>query len=219
MSVRYLVDPIHSKIRLASLLALAVGGVLGYLLIVPAILSIVPGLLEWAFCLRVIGAMGVGLLASWLTERILAPIWPSGRSLEVNDEGVILHESKEEQTTVTWKEPIQITTWHFKVQQGGTAVSRGWHCVACLLAQENRWIAAYSFVKPRLLEDLSGWPAFKEFPPQRRPSLFQREQVQEMPSEELRIAERYRWNEGCELTPEDFTALMATVAERVPDWP
>jgi hypothetical protein len=219
MSVRYPADPVHSKIRLALFLTLCIGGLLGYFAIMPVIFLAVRGLEEWAFCLRFIGAVGIGLLASWVMERILVPIWPSGRFVEVDGEHVVLHGPKEEPVAIEWKEPVKVTTWHFKVQRGGAVVPRGWHCVAFLLVQEDRLIAAYSFAKPETLQALPGWDTFQEFPPQRRPSLFQRNQAQEMPSEELRLAERYRWNEGCELLPDDFNALMAAVAERVSDWP
>lgn len=219
MSVRYHVDPVHSKIRLTSLLAFGVSGILGYLAIIPPILSLVPALQEWVFCVRIIGAAGLGVLASWGIERILTPIWPSGRFIEVDDNELTLHWAESEKDLIKWNAPLEITAWHFKIQQGGTTAPRGWHCVACLLAQEDRWVAVYSFINPRELSSIAGWKAFTELPPSRRPSPLRRAPMQKLPSDDLRIAERYRWNEGCELTSDDFNALMAAVEERTPDWP
>jgi len=218
MSVRYVVDPIHSKIRLASLVALGVGTALGFFFIMPPILSLFPALTEWSFCIGGIGAIGLGALASWGTERLLVSVWPSGRALEVSRESITLHEPGGEGIVIEWGGSVQVMAWHFKIQQGGTPAPRGWHCVACQLAQEDKRIALYSFLKPSVLPDLAGWSAFKELPPRKRPSIFRRNPTMEWGSDELRIAERYRWNEGCELLSNDFSALMATIAERVPDW-
>ncbi|HEC23322.1 MAG TPA: hypothetical protein ENI95_10445 [Chloroflexi bacterium] len=219
--VVYRVDAGHLGVRVAVLLTMVLGSWLGLFVVMPAILSLLSltGLPE--LCVSIVGGVGLGVLLSWLVERLLRRIWPSGRWLEVDDQQITLHERSGETVSINWQGRINVLSWYFVIRRGRALAPRGWYCLACRLNQEENIITPYTFVKPSVAETLPQWAAFEElisrkYAP-RRGQEYQLKKVAEQG--QLRNAEKDRWDEGAELLPEDFFALVAMLDARVSDWP
>ena len=211
----------HSGLRLAAFLAMAAGGILGIFVIVPAITNRL-GVTEGLSCsLSIIGGVAIGLGATWATERALRAVWPSGRQVITDEESIVLHERSGATTLIKWSEPVDILAWHFVVPKGRGWVAKGWYCVACQLTQAEQTIVPYAFMKPTDGEAVVQGSAFPELISRKHaPAQGNEHQLKQIGEQEpLRMAERNRWENGAEMSPADFVALVAEIKKRASSWP
>jgi hypothetical protein len=218
----YRVDTNHLGVRLAVVVVMMIGVLLG-LIIMPSVERAVGLRDTGAVCARWIAAFLLGVGIANGAERLLKRVWPSGRSLHVDQRQIALRQRHDDVVVVEWDEPIEALAWRFKVGRSRALVPRGWHCLACRLAQGDAAITLYTFMPLHQATLLNMWSAFEELASPRRRRLSQREP--EPPPHEsphvtqLRIAERQRWEDGAELGPPDFQEVLEQVAARVEGWP
>lgn len=214
-------DRNHGGIRLVVLLAMFASGVLGLFVLMPAIVSVLRlgGLAD--VCTTVVGALLLGVGASWLVERLLLRVWPSGRWLTVNDHHLELRRRSDEPVAIAWDDRINVMAWYFVVSRGRTWVPKGWFCLACRLHQDDLIITPYTFMKPEDAQGLPQWRAFEQLVSRKQAPKRGEEHLLKKVTEQgqLRAAEKDRWEDGVEMTPEDFIRFVALVDARVPDWP
>ncbi len=216
MTDTYRVDPNHSGIRLAVLLAIGLGIAAG-LLGVPALLRQVglPAGLPLLVGIFAAATLAAGL--SWITEHILRRVWPSGRTLEVSKDGVVLHERRGRDISIDWGDGLDVLSWRFRINTRRAWVPKGWYCLAFCLRRESDSITVYTFASPKAAEEVTGWHSFVELIPRRQASDVAEEVF--AGQEHLRAAEEQRWWAGAELQFEDFEALTCHVKAYVPGWP
>lgn len=210
----YRVDPNHSRLRLAVMASMALGFLLGAVVLplltrglsaggVPVLLAIVIGIV-------------LAAVFAALAERLLQRVWPSGRTLTVTSEAVVLRDTDGAETVVRWAAGLDVTAWAFIIATRRAWVPKGWLCVALRLRQDETTLILYAFMKPEAARELPGWRRFEELIPRR-----QREEAGEdvfASQEGLRLAEEERWWVGFEMLPEDFAGVAAAVAQHVPGW-
>jgi hypothetical protein len=220
----YHVDATHLGVRTVVVGVMMIGVLLG-LLIMPAVERSLGLKDVAAMCSRLIVALVLGIGLASGAERLLQRIWPSGRSLHVDQHKIMLRQRQRQAAAVVveWDEPIQALAWHFKVGTRRALVPRGWHCLACRLAQGDAAITLYTFMPLHQATSLDIWPAFDELAAPRRRILAGRE-LQHPLSEspymaQLHMAERERWQDGAELQPPDFQEVVENIATRVEGWP
>jgi hypothetical protein len=218
----YRVDATHRGVRLVVVVVMMIGVLLG-LLIMPTVERSLGLKDVAAACLRGIVALALGIGLASGAERLLQRVWPSGRSLHVDQHKIMLRQRQAADVVVEWDEPIQALAWHFKVGTRRALVPRGWHCLACRLAQGDAAITLYTFMPLHQATSLDIWPAFDELAAPRRRILAGRE-LQHPLSEspymaQLHMAERERWQDGAELQPPDFQEVVENIATRVEGWP
>ncbi len=214
----YRLDTMHSGLRLAALLVTLISAGLGILVIAPALARLLGMIDVWAVLFTLFGGSAIGVGAGWATERYLRGVWPSGRWLKVDEEAITLRERSGEVVQIRWAEPVDVLSWHFVIREGRRWIPKGWYCIACQLAQEGAAITPYAFMKPDDARRMAQWEAFPELISRKHPpNEHQRKQAEAQ--EHLRAAEKDRWNNGAEMTPVDFAALMSEINRRVTGWP
>jgi hypothetical protein len=218
----YRVDATHLGVRTVVVVVMMIGVLLG-LLVMPVVERSLGLKDVAAVCSRWIVALALGIGLASGAERLLQRIWPSGRSLHVDQRGITLRQSQADDVVIEWGRPINVLAWRFTVRGGRVLVPRGWNCLACRLTQGEAAMTLYTFMPPERARLLDMWPAFDEVAASRRRILAGRE-PQPLSGEsphvaQLRMAERQRWQDGAELGPPDFQAVADDVAARVEGWP
>jgi hypothetical protein len=167
------------------------------------------------FTLTVLIALGTG----WAAEKFLTRNWPSGKTLQITNEGLVLTDRSSEATTIRWDAHINVISWHFRVRKGRAWVPKGAYCLACQLKQDDSMMVLYAFLKPSIAEELPKWKAFSELLPRKGDGKDHEHQLSEIGEQApLRYAEQDRWHHGAEMAPDDFIKLLSELAQHVPDW-
>ena len=216
MTDTYRVDPNHSGIRLVVLLAIGLGITAG-LLGVPALLRRMGLPAGLPLLIGIVAAAVLAAGFSWITEHILRRVWPSGRTLEVGEDRVILHERRGSDISIDWGDGLGVLSWRFRITTRRAWVPRGWYCLAFCLKRESDSITVYTFASPKAAEEVTGWHSFVELIPRKQAPDVGKEVF--AGQEHLRAAEEQRWWAGAEMRLEDFEALACRVKANVPDWP
>lgn len=153
---------------------------------------------------------------SFLAERQLVKVWPSGRTVTIDGAAITLRQ-KSGSVRVDLVRPASFRRWRFEVRtQRGGHVPNGHHCLALRLAQDEQAMTLYAFVPPAQLKDFSALYPFYELrrtndiglPPT---PLAGREQA-------YLDAENDRWIFGAELDAADLVSLLSLLADRLPDF-
>jgi hypothetical protein len=217
--VTYRLDSNHVGIRLVVVLVLFVLSMLGAFVIMPAIFKAFNANTPPMFCISGVAGLALGLGGAWGVEYGLRKIWPSGRWVKVNDRGLVLGDRRGDETQVSWSERVDVLSWHFLISQRRSPVPKGWYCLACQLREDEQTIALYAFLKPSVAEALPQLSAFEALHPLPPPRQGQdpRDIVDEQ--KELRAAEMNRWDDGGEMEPDDFVALVEALDARLAQWP
>ena len=235
-------DPEHGGIRLAVILTIVFGLLGSYLLIRIFLAWFAPDsiLHEFSTVLSCIGAIPIALGCAWLVEEYLKRTWSSGLEIELNDDGLRFEggekkDGSKDIRTIDFNQRVNLTNWNFKLKGYPKAgrerrTSDKWTCLANQMQQDGERIITYAYLPPEeaglwldnqdLTEpfhEISLAQAYKESG-SRRWSAPNRPQVSsEMlagPDGRYWIAERRRWEEGLELTVDDFTTLMEHVEQK-----
>jgi hypothetical protein len=187
------------------------------------------GIADYALALSCFGALPLSLGLGALAEYYLKRTWHSGRQVKVNHEGMTVVLSKEEDLSIDWSQRGNQVLWNFPLKgypRGGRErrVPGNWLCLASQVQQDENRFIVFSLMSPKqadpLLEkyrfhsiniadfyDSNGVKNRLSAPS--RPSL---------PANMLTgkegpywLAERRRWQEGLELTPNDFEFFLDKV--------
>lgn len=223
------VDPEHTGLRLTIVLVLFLSLWLSYFLVRALLMLMLP---EWdsPAILACLGALPLALLLGWLVENLLKRTWHSGRRLILAEGRLRLERPDMEDEVIRLSKPLQALWWTFSLSgypRGGRErrMPASWRCVAGQLRQDESRIVSYCFVPPPRVEE---WERKYDF------ELLQPTEVYdsslgarlggparpELPAEVVAgdqgrywLAERNRWKEGVELTPDDFEILLKAIAE------
>jgi len=207
--LRLTVDPEHGGLRTAVLGSFIGVGILGYL---------ISGALLSGYSFGGILSVAIGLLAAVLITRTvesrLKARWPSGRVLEVTSETIRLTLRGEPQREIDPTQHVNVLMWRFVISRRAR-VPKGWYVVALGLMQENIYIATYTFMSA---EDYKALPLAESYvvlsPPKKSESDIRLAGQQKR----LREAEVWRWNEGAEVSNQDFLAYFTRLQAQFPVW-
>jgi hypothetical protein len=223
-------DPEHTGIRY-TVPAIWIATFIVFYSLIKAFLDSQPpgGLAEYAVALSCFGALPLSLGIGAVSEYFLKKNWHSGRQVQVNAEGLTVVLNEDENLSIDWSRRANETLWTFPLKgypKGGRErrVPGNWLCLASQLQQDEQRFIVYSLMSPKqaqpLLEkyrfhtinqadfyDSNGVKNWLSAPS--RPSL---------PANMLTgregpywLAERRRWQEGLELTPQDFQFFLEKV--------
>ena len=167
----------------------------------------------------------VTLMASQLWgrwgEQQLMHRWPSGRSVELNASRLTLQE-KPGALKFDLSHKVNFWRWRFLIKdRRGARVPKGHYCCAIRLMQADGGAAAsaclYAFVPPQQAEALMARFPFYDLRPAKEvtgaaaPPLGGRDAA-------FLAAEKLRWENGAELDPADFEALLEHLNAHVPEF-
>lgn len=221
-------DQEHDRLRMVVVFVILLGVYIGYQ-IMRGLFGLAGNTADYIYVLSCAGGLPIGLAISWVVEQGLKRVWHSGNSVKLDDTGLHLRVREAEDQIIEWQHHVGMTNWYFQISgyvRGGRErrVPTKWLCLASQIRQEDQRVIIYTYMPPRkaaawLAEENSDI-AFYEIKPRDIYTSTLRDRFlaparPEIPKQVLAgkdgtywLAERRRWSEGVELTPEDFTTFM-----------
>jgi hypothetical protein len=227
-------DREHDSLRTAVILLLIFFFFLCYWLVYALLqLEFWGSLRDYAVSLSCVLGLTLALAISAGAEIWLKRIWPSGRRLTLDENGIRIKEKAVEEQLIHPLKELTHLRWHFNLhgyRRGGREkrLPAKWVCLAYQLQQGDTRLIVHSYMPPQKAEiwlgDDAAGPEFHKIQlgDLYKSSFSSRVGVPTRPvisneilsSEDGRywLAERHRWDEGFELTPNDFAIFMDKVA-------
>lgn len=220
-------DQEHDRLRALITLLIFVGMWMGYRLLYGALhLFADDATQDYAVFLSCIGGVPLGLALVWGIEKLLKRVWHSGNSLTLQDATILAQFRDADALRIDITERMDLLQWCFVLgdyARGGSErrAPKKWYCLALQLQEDENRLILYTFVPPEqalaIAED--GASDFHEIHLKdvyaARQGIMRLPSRPEIPAEVLRgkdgrfwLAERRRWQEGLELTRQDFATLM-----------
>lgn len=226
-------DQEHDAIRYLVLVVLLIGFCLGFTLVGGLLRLLLAGS-EWydySTVLACLGALPVGIGLTALAEYYLKRVWPSGRSLQIDEGGVTLKRPNTDDRLIEWDKRFNVLRWTFGLKgypRGGKErrVPASWLCLGLQLHQDETKMLLFTFMPPKKAERILEKYNFNVLDPSDIYGNSWREKLSmpsrpEIPSSVIAgrdgrywLAERNRWYDGLELTAADFETLLERIGER-----
>ena len=206
------VDQEHAGLRFAIVVIFIVFWIVGFAisnaLIPNAGFNIIAGIIGF----------GAAALGGRLLEPILKARWPSGREVNIDENGIRVTLRGQIQEQVKSSEPVSVLLWRFKVKRRGR-VPKGWYVIACALEQDDNYLPVYAFMSPEKSEALNKTMRFTELLGDKAIKNVKQDSLRVAGEQRrLRMAEAHRWNNGAEMTPEDFERFIERLNGLFPQW-
>jgi hypothetical protein len=155
----------------------------------------------------------------YLIERHLKRIMPSRRSATLSDAALVITDERHDPPTtiqIVWDKTVNVKAWRFTVQKR-TRVPKGWYCMALQLLQDEGDAIFYTFMSPQEAEASIGYKQFARLRPRKET---QSNTDLSAVAEQRRLLklEDERWEDGAEISRDDFKALLERLQRHVPDW-
>ena len=208
-------DRYHAGVRVATLAVWLVSIVLAYVvlgLIVTPLFGPIEGL---GVLLLLLAAVVAAQPLAWLAEKQILAHWHSGRSAQLEPGALIWHD-RGPAIRLDLSQKVNYWRWRFNVgKQRKGRVPGNHHCFAIRLLQGDTVISLYTFLSPAAADALTARFPFYEL---RRPNAPAKSPLGGRDAIYM-AAEHSRWEEGAELNPADFEALVGHLAAYLPDFP
>lgn len=208
--LRLQVDPEHGMLRLAVMLTFVVSAIGSYILI-----NIVLAQVAFINVIAIGAAVVIAMLTTRAVENGLKRRWPSGRYFEIDGDKLRLGNSDRVTREIDGAQHVNVLTWRFPITKR-TRVPKGWYVVALALMQDDLYLPLYTFMSPEAFNALPLAEEFAVLAPPKKPE--QGDLRLAGQQRRLRTAEYARWNEGAELTNDDFNTAVAAMQARFPSW-
>jgi hypothetical protein len=162
----------------------------------------------------------VVFIAAWSAiDRFVRRIRPSSRYATLDGEALVITDGRHKPAQVTriaWDRTVNVKAWKFTINRR-TRVPKGWYCLALYLVQDETEAILYTFMNPQSAEAAIGYGHFVRLQP--RQNTASSSDIDTL-TEQRRLLklENLRWQDGAEISPEDFNALLAVLQRRVPTW-
>jgi hypothetical protein len=227
-------DQEHAGIRFLILAILVITFVAAFLILNSLIGNITGSIVaEYALILSCTGGLVIGLIFAGITEYVLKRTWPSGRGVVYDDMGAEVNLPGGKSVSVDWSKRFWATKWYFSLMgypRGGREkrISARYFCLACQVQQDESRFIIYSYLSPERAEVLLEDGNFQEINPGEyyEKSMFRRwfssPDRPDIPVSVLTgnkgsywMAERRRWTEGIELTPDDFELFLNELDDHI----
>jgi hypothetical protein len=205
----YTVDAEHGRLRLVVLVVFLVAWAITFAIFSSIIQS--TGLNVIALLI----SMGIAFALATLVERQLKQRFPSGRTVVVDSTGVKLMRNGQLEQEMPANLAVNQLFWRFIIRKRAR-VPKGWSMLACALTHEDKYLTVYTFMSPAHLDNYPGTQTFIELvkqQPQNRTDL-------RAGGEQRRLydAESHRYNEGAEMSVDDFKRYVGQIATQFPEW-
>jgi hypothetical protein len=159
-------------------------------------------------------------VVAWsVIERIVKRARPSPRYATLSAEALVITDARHKATQVTriaWDNTINVKAWKFAINRR-TRVPKGWFCLALYLLQDETEAILYTFMNPQIAETIIGYGHFVRLQPRNNSAP---DADLDTLAEQRRLLklENLRWQDGAEILPEDFSAVLAVLQRRVKTW-
>jgi len=207
-------DRFHTGVRLATLGLWVLSIVVAYLVLLVVATQIFGPLPGPGVLLVILAAVVIAQPLAWLGEKQLLARWPSGRAVQLEPGGLVWRD-RGPTARLDLGQKVNFWRWRFSVKRRRSGrVPGNYHCFALRLVQGDTLLTLYSFLPPATAEALAARYPFYEL---RRPNDPGKTPLGGRDSMFL-AAERTRWEEGAELEPADFEALLAHLSASLADF-
>jgi hypothetical protein len=162
----------------------------------------------------------VALVAGGLAiESTLKRLLPSRRSALLSSDALEIRDERRKPpriTRIAWDKTVNVKSWRFTIPHR-SRVQKGWYCMALDLVQDEDEVILYTFMPPQEAESVAGYARFVRLRPRQEiRSGIDLNTVTEQ--RRLLRLEDARWDDGAEISREDFKALLESLRQHVPDW-
>ena len=212
-----LVDAEHFGIRLLMPL-LTIGGAVGGFIVGSAIVSQIDQGLAGA-CLGIPMAIALAALLVQVGEKFIKPNWTSGRYIELTEYDFTLVDRRgrrNEKYTFNFGQDLKVDGWYFEIMERRHRVPKGWYCLATQFSQNEQEVIVYTFINPDAINEIKKFAQLFEQLERTKNTSAQPGQHSSnvrltTRQKHLRALEDKRWEDGAEVTPDDFKKLMQNV--------
>lgn len=152
-------------------------------------------------------------------ERLLKRVMPSRRYATLGEDRLVITDGRArppEVTGIDWDRKVNTLAWRFPIRRR-SRVPKGWYCMAIQLLQDDVEMIFYTFKAPAAAEATPGYDRFARLRP-RRETDSSTDLHAAAEQRRLLKLEDARWQDGAEVTANDFDALIAALADHVPGW-
>lgn len=223
-------DEEHGGLRTAVVIILVVAILFIFLLLNGIWPLIAPtALVDFSFVITCTSAIILGVVAAWGIEKGLKQIWHSGRSLTLDDTGILV---QDEASTfrLNWDGRKNLLNWRFILhgyKRGGRErrVPEKWVCLSTQLQEGENRIVVYCYAPPKKAElflSENGRDPYYEIHPAGVFAAAMDTGLLSMPSRPSKIpsefitgrdghywlAEQNRWQEGFELSLSNYETFI-----------
>ncbi len=156
---------------------------------------------------------------SFALERLLKRHAPRRRSATLTEQALIVNDRRRSPACVTridWERTVNVKSWRFVVRRR-TRIPKGWYCMALQLLQDDDDVILYTFMPPQEAEQVPGYGSFTRLRP-RKETLSNTDLNAAAEQRRLLLLEDRRWEDGAEISADDFRAVLALVRHFVPGW-
>jgi hypothetical protein len=209
-------DTEHGGVRLLLIVLTMTGFLAGYALMAGLItvlkLDVATG------CLAFVAGIVAAILFALASDRLLKRLWPSGRTLILNSDGLQYQNQRktgEREIRFAWDERINLLAWRFSVSRGTARAPKGWIVLGIQLLQDENQLSLYTLMPPK---EATALPDYETFT-----LLLSRAAIEKggvslrEASQQRRLlgAEDERWRHGAEVRREDFPLLIEAITRHV----
>lgn len=207
-------DRFHTGVRVATLALWLLAMVVAYMVLAFIVHQIFGPLSGLLVLLVAVAAVILAQPLAWLAERQLLERWPSGRAAELEPDAVVWRD-RGPASRLDLSQKVNYWRWRFAVKRRRSGrVPANYHCFAIRLLQGDTVVSLYAFLPPAVADAFAARYPFYEL---RRPNdpgktaLGGRDSI-------FLAAEHARWDQGAELDPADFEALISHLAAHLPEF-
>lgn len=205
------VDKEHAGIRSAGCAIFAGVTLFSYLLI--------SVLLPQLAFLGAILALVIGAGATHLADRQLKARWPSGRFVNVREDGVHISRQGKLERGIDPQKQTNVLLWYFEVPRA-TRVPKGWYVIACALEQDGTMIPTYTFCPPDEFDKLPLTGQYVKLMRKKEVERAESEREMRLAGQQRRLhtAEYDRSLAGAEMERQHFEQYLRALQERFAEW-
>jgi hypothetical protein len=207
-------DRFHTGVRVVTLVLWLVAIVAAYIVLSLLAAQIFGPITGLGVLLLLVVAIIVAQPLAWFGERQLIARWPSGRAAELEPRALVWHDHGPT-SRFDLGQKVNYWRWRFAVgRRRSGRIPGNHHCFAIRLVQGDTVVTLYTFLSPAAADRVTGRYPFYEL---RRPNDPSKTTLGGRDAIYL-AAEHTRWDEGAELEPGDFEALVAHLAAYLPEF-
>ena len=154
-----------------------------------------------------------------LIERALKRLWPVHRRATLSEQALTLTDRRKhppQLTRIEWGKRVNVRAWRFTVKRPGR-IPRGWYCMALHLLQDENEAIFYTFMSRKEAEKLGDFEHFVRLR-SRKETLSNPDLEAAAEQRRLLKLEDARWEDGAEVSREDFGAILAALRRHVEAW-
>lgn len=213
-SLTLAVDSEHGALRLSVVILFIATWIITYVIANALISS------DGFNLIAIIIAFVVSALVARTSEKTLQERWPSGRNVDMDENGVRILSKGAVQNDIHASEPFSILLWRFQTKRR-SRVPKGWFVIACALEQDDNYLAVYTFASPEQAEPLQQKYRFITLASEKEAAAKDtRQDSLRFAGEQrrLRLAETFRWNHGAEMSLQDFEHFLSRIDGQFSQW-